>query len=100
MHNYNKRILNSDTAEPVIKCKKEKKHMRTSYAATIHDCNKNDKRSESAIIGHKTDRLVPGQTAANFGCLTKTEKRPEFESRSHYTYGENENSNFISSVKW
>ena len=39
--------------------------------------------------------LGPGQTAANFRCLTKKEKRPEFESRSHYTCGENENSNFI-----
>ena len=51
----------------------------------------------------KIDKLVPlgpGQTAANLGCLTKTEQRPEFESRSHYTCGESENSNFISSVKW
>ena len=43
--------------------------------------------------------LGPGQTAANFGCLTKKEQRPELESRSHYTCGENENSNFMS-VKW
>ena len=50
--------------------------------------------------GCKHGDVGPGQTAANFGCLTKTEQRPEFESRSHYTCGESENSNFISSVKW
>ena len=31
--------INSDT-ERVINVKKEKEHMRTSYAATFHDCNK------------------------------------------------------------
>ena len=48
------------------------------------------------VFGH----LGPGQTAANVGCLTKKEQRPELESRSHHTCGESENSNFISSVKW
>ena len=62
---------------------------------------KKDKMLENILIKiHPIALLGPGQTAANFGCLTKTEKRPELESRSHYTCGENENSNFISSVKW